>query len=620
MTRSRLIASMTAVLALAFTAAAGAASATREQLPANVTPRPSFSPFADYTGAYSLRAHWAWLQGMSDGSSIAAHGGSTRCDGSTNTVQALGKRDGLGPVFTESRQVTRCNSGGRIVIAVIDDGVNTSLDVFPYEVQGADCSRIDTNGYDGVDSDGLNGAYEYDCASTPGAGTVTPASHPGSTHGTEVASAALGNGSAAGSAQAGFYGTAPGAAVMPLDKGGAGDYERAVGIRWAVDHGADVINLSWSYNGYLDGNGQVVQRTSADYPLISQALAYAVAQGALVTCASGNGSGGVRYPANDPNCIAVGSVVRSNGQWTAAPVYSRGPELDFVAAGENAYVVKHDGTVTTDSGTSFAAPAIAGAAAVLKANGVPASQIIDRLRSSARDLGAAGQDSDYGWGLPDLGAAFGLAMPVENYDDGTGTGGGGTGGTGTGGGGDTGAQTVTCAAASASVRVLARVSVASQLCAGLSPFDVIEAPALGSIDASGLYTAPTAQVGTASALLRSRDGRYVQRVNFTVLAQQLTLAPPAATCGRLIAGKRACTIRQSVPRIAGGGYVTVQLRRQVKVHGKLVWRAAGSFRAAQGRITSVRKSLPKGLWTLRAVAAKTSLHSAAASRWRVLRV
>src|SRR5207249_1082183 len=124
----------------------------------------------------------------------------------------------------------------------------------------------------------------------------------------------------------GCGGIAPDAALMPvkvLDAQGAGQYDAiAEGIRFAVDHGADIINLSLGGPSYS--------------AVIDEAVQYAVSHGAVVCAASGNsGSRGLTFPASLPSVIAVGAV-RFDG--TRAYYSNYGPELDLVAPGGDSRV------------------------------------------------------------------------------------------------------------------------------------------------------------------------------------------------------------------------------------------------------------------------------------------
>jgi thermitase len=156
----------------------------------------------------------------------------------------------------------------------------------------------------------------------------------------------------------GIVGVAPNAKVMPLrvlDAAGNGSYSGvSAAIVYAVDNGAQIINLSL-------GGG--VPAT-----ILEDAVNYAAAHNVLLIAASGNTGGSVLYPAAYPSVIAVASI-DSNLQLSSFSSF--GPEVDLLAPGRNIVTTSNDGNYTTTSGTSFAAPQVAGIAAMELAIGQP---------------------------------------------------------------------------------------------------------------------------------------------------------------------------------------------------------------------------------------------------------
>jgi hypothetical protein len=181
----------------------------------------------------------------------------------------------------------------------------------------------------------------------------------------------------------------------------------AAAITWAVDNGANVINLS------LGG--------SAASEAIETALKYARSKGVIPFCATGNDGSAtvISYPARYAECVAVGAT---NWADVRASYSNAGDQIDISAPGGdgsslpfgNSFVLapvptlifgSPAGTVETNvgygwkSGTSMATPQATGLGALLFATGVTdANQIIARMASTVDDLGASGWDSQFGVG------------------------------------------------------------------------------------------------------------------------------------------------------------------------------------------------------------------------------
>ncbi len=213
-------------------------------------------------------------------------------------------------------------------------------------------------------------------------------------HGTHVA------GIAAASANngIGIVGVSWGAHIMPvkvLNAGGGGSFaDVAAGIIWATDNGAQIINLS------LGGASSSV--------VLQDAINYAYGKGVVLIAAAGNtGSGTILYPARYPNVIAVGAVDSSN---VHAGFSNYGPELDVVAPGASIYSTVVGG-YGYKSGTSMAAPYVAGLAAILRGfpMGYSPDGIAILMQSTALDLGTPGQDNLYGAGLIQMDSAIARA-------------------------------------------------------------------------------------------------------------------------------------------------------------------------------------------------------------------
>jgi len=243
----------------------------------------------------------------------------------------------------------------------------------------------------------------------------------------------------------GVAGVAYNSSLMPLkvlnyDGSGAAD-DLIEAIAYAVDNGADVINMSLGFpnSGSPDANGQVCTEIVG----LNAALQHAHDQGVVVVAASGNdGSVVVSCPAAYPTVIAVGAT-RFDGQVT---FYSnKGSALDMTAPGGDPNVDQNndgysDGVLQETfcydagtlwlyynlfglnlygefcdvfyAGTSMATPHVAGTAALLLSENLALSPDQARcyLESTARDQGSSGWDSSYGWGVLDARAAVELLL------------------------------------------------------------------------------------------------------------------------------------------------------------------------------------------------------------------
>ncbi|MGH8867735.1 MAG: S8 family serine peptidase [Actinomycetes bacterium] len=171
-------------------------------------------------------------------------------------------------------------------------------------------------------------------------------------HGTSVASvAAARTGNGVGVAGSGYRTSV--LAVKVADSNGTLRSDAiASGIRWAADHGADVINMSFG--------------GSATDWLERDAVAYAQSKGVLLVASAGNaGTSDLHYPAALPGVLSVGATSASG---TSRPSWSSyGRWVDLAAPGAGIRAAVPGGRYGTVSGTSFSAPLVAGEAALLLA-------------------------------------------------------------------------------------------------------------------------------------------------------------------------------------------------------------------------------------------------------------
>ncbi|MCH0563580.1 type VII secretion-associated serine protease mycosin [Streptomyces sp. MUM 2J] len=196
-------------------------------------------------------------------------------------------------------EMWRTSTGKGVTVAVIDSGVDpTNPDLKGRILDGLDLAPSEASGDEHTDLDG---------------------------HGTSMAGLIAGTGAYGGGK--GAFGLAPGTKILPIRVPGRGEYNPflsassfADGIRYAVDHGAKVVNISMG--------------TSYNDASLSNAVKYALEQGSLVFGAVGNsGDEGnpVLYPAATPGVVGVGSIGK-NLRRSSFSEY--GSQVDMAAPGE----------------------------------------------------------------------------------------------------------------------------------------------------------------------------------------------------------------------------------------------------------------------------------------------
>jgi len=228
----------------------------------------------------------------------------------------------------------------------------------------------------------------------------------------------------------GLTGLAYGARIMPvrvLNTQGEGEASTiAEGVRFAVQHGAQVINLSLEFSPNV---------TASDIPELIEALRYARRRGVLVVAAAGNeGHTAIAYPARAPDVIAVGATTEhgclanysNDGSGLTLVAPGGGADADLpgdpnchpeLPPGRDIYQetftgssVRRFGLPSGYEGTSMAAPHVAATAALIIASRVlgrrpTPAQITARLRATARKLGGVADARLYGAGLVNAAAA-----------------------------------------------------------------------------------------------------------------------------------------------------------------------------------------------------------------------
>lgn len=192
----------------------------------------------------------------------------------------------------------------------------------------------------------------------------------------------------------GIVGVAPDAelyAIKSLNNFGYGNLSDVIaGIEWAVNNKLDIINLSLT--------------TESPSPFLEGIVNYAANRGILIVAAAGNSSTelpigtDVLYPARYDSVIAVGAIGAQNHK---SKFSYFGPNMEFVAPGENVYSTTSNGGYSRLFGTSMAAPFVSGIAALYK-QAYPELDIQDiriLMQKEAFDLGAVGRDINFGYGL-----------------------------------------------------------------------------------------------------------------------------------------------------------------------------------------------------------------------------
>jgi type VII secretion-associated serine protease mycosin len=268
-----------------------------------------------------------------------------------------------------AQKITR---GDGVIVAVLDSGVRADHP----DLRGAVLPGFDT-----APSFAGDGRTDQDGHGTAMAGLIAGRGHDGS---------------------GGVLGIAPGAKILPvkIPLGTlASETETNTAITWASQHGATVMNLSFSAEGSSRLQNAITAAAAADVVLVAGA-------------GNKGQSDGRPYPGAYPQVLTVGSVDRND---TITDFSVTGPQIDLVAPGVNitSPYKNVNGGYFTGYGTSQSTAIVSGAAALVRAKfpNLTAAEVIHRLTATAIDKGPPGRDDQYGYGVLNITGALTADVP-----------------------------------------------------------------------------------------------------------------------------------------------------------------------------------------------------------------
>lgn len=294
------------------------------------------------------------------------------------------------------------SKGAGVKIAVIDSGVDgTHPDLTGVLAGGTDVSGAGSlDGRDGIGAKPEHGTMVATMLAGRGhqppataSASPSPSARPGPIVGAD-----------------GIVGVAPEAQLLSVstwlgsaNPGGKSDQDQIPeAVRWAVDNGAGVINIS-------------LGSTSPEWPQSwDAAFLYAEQKDVVIVAAAGNRLGGniqVGAPATIPGVLTVAGLDRRGR--ASIDSSSQGISIGVAAPAENLIGGLPSGGYAEWAGTSGATPIVAGVAALIRSKwpDMTASQVINRIVSTAKDSGAAGKDPIYGFGVLNAEAALKADVP-----------------------------------------------------------------------------------------------------------------------------------------------------------------------------------------------------------------
>lgn len=261
--------------------------------------------------------------------------------------------------------VWQTSDGAGVTVAVIDSGVDASIpDLSDAILPGLNL----LDGGDNTDDYDENG------------------------HGTAMASLIASRGR-----ESGVLGVAPAASILPVVVGrgarGPNDpsEQESTAIRSAVDHGAQVINISGGSADITDAGGCPDN--------VAAAVRYALSKNVVVVAASGNRADGRdEFPGACPGVLTVAALRPGLELWEDS---HRSEHVDVAAPGPESLTLRPGGETRPGGGTSAATAVVSGVVALVRAEYPDASarEVVARVLATVEDLGDSGRDDATGYGM-----------------------------------------------------------------------------------------------------------------------------------------------------------------------------------------------------------------------------
>lgn len=302
------------------------------------------------------------------------------------------------------------SQGEGVKVAIIDSGIDTSH----ADLKGAVVGGIDMSGAGNPDGSKAIGAEPEHgtlvATMLAGRGHTIPVPTPTGKSTTSATPSAT-PAPSFGAGNDGVIGVAPKAELLSISvwlgsenpSGKNIDDQIPAAVKWAVDHGAKVINMS-------------LGSTSTAWPQSwDDAFAYAEAKDVVIVAAAGNrktGSEQVGAPATIPGVLAVGGLDKDGT--ASVDSSSQGISIGVSAPAEDLAGGLPGGGYARWSGTSGAAPIVSGVAALLRSAypDMTAAQVVNRIISTATPKGEGVPNAIYGYGILNAEAALTADVPL----------------------------------------------------------------------------------------------------------------------------------------------------------------------------------------------------------------